>query len=143
MIEETGIVKEVHNTTAKVIVQKRGTCDGCAASGVCETSGDGIEIEALNQANARAGQTVKVSIKPQAYLKGAIFVYGFPLVSFITGIILGKNIGETYFREMDSDLVAVTAGFAALFFSFLIARAWSRKAEAKTEYKPVIEEILE
>jgi positive regulator of sigma E activity len=79
MIEEIGIVIKVEDVTAKVAVQKRGTCEGCAASGVCETSEGGMEIEALNKAQAKVGQTVKVSMKPQAYLKGAIFVYIHPV----------------------------------------------------------------
>lgn len=143
MIEETGIVTGVDDVTAKILVQKRGACEGCAASGICEPSEKGMEIEALNPIQAKVGQTVKVSIKPQAYLKGTIFIYGFPLIAFIAGAILGKNIGEAYFKEISSDIVSVILGFVALIISFLIARAWGKKAETKTEYKPVIEEILE
>jgi sigma-E factor negative regulatory protein RseC len=143
MIEETGVVTKIDDTTARIIVQKRGTCEGCAASGVCESSENGMEIEALNPIHAQVGQTVKVSIKPQAYLKGTIFIYGFPLVAFIAGAILGKNIGEAYFKEASSDMVSVICGFAALIISFLIARSWGKKAETKTEYKPVVEEIVE
>ncbi len=72
MIEETGIVTGVDDVTAKILVQKRGACEGCAASGICEPSEKGMEIEALNPIQAKVGQTVKVSIKPQAYLKGTI-----------------------------------------------------------------------
>jgi sigma-E factor negative regulatory protein RseC len=130
MIEEIGIVIKVEDVTAKVAVQKRGTCEGCAASGVCETSEGGMEIEALNKAQAKVGQTVKVSMKPQAYLKGAIFVYGIPLVAL-------------YIQSVNSDIVSFFVGFAAFMISFLAARAWGKKAETKVEYKPVIEEILQ
>jgi sigma-E factor negative regulatory protein RseC len=143
MIEETGIVKEVDGIMAKILVQKRGTCEGCAVRGICEPAGEGMEIEALNPVLAKPGQKVKVFIKPQAYLKGTIFVYGFPLVAFIAGVIIGKNIGEAYFREISSDIVSAILGFAALIISFLIVKVWSRKAETKVEYKPVIEEIIE
>lgn len=143
MIEEIGIVTKVEDVTAKVAVQKRGTCEGCAASGVCETTDGGMEIEALNQVQAKVGQTVRVSMKPQAYLKGAIFVYGIPLVSFIAGIIAGKNLGEAYFQRINSDIVSFFVGFAAFMISFLAARAWSKKAETNVEYKPVIDEILQ
>jgi sigma-E factor negative regulatory protein RseC len=102
-----------------------------------------MEIEALNQAQAKVGQTVKISIKPQVYLKGAIFVYGIPLVAFIAGIIAGKNLGEAYIQSVNSDIVSFFVGFAAFMISFLAARAWGKKAETKVEYKPVIEEILQ
>lgn len=142
MIEETGIVTKVDGIIAKIIVQRRGVCEGCAARGVCDPSDEGMEIEALNPVQAKIGQKVKVAIKPQTYLKGTIFVYGFPLLAFIAGIIIGKNIGEAYFKEIDSDVVSIISGFVALITSFLIVRSWSKKAETKIEYKPIIEEIL-
>jgi len=142
MIEETGIVTKTEGVMAMVAVQKKGTCEGCAVKGVCETQGEGSEIEAMNPVHAKVGQTVKVSIKPQVYLKGTMLVYGLPLVALIAGAIFGKNIGETYFRGTNSDLIAALAGFGALILSLLLIKIWTRSYETKTEYKPVIEEII-
>lgn len=142
MIEEIGIVSQVHGATAKVRVQKRGTCDGCMASDMCKSSEDGMEIEAMNPVNAVKGQTVKVFIKPQVYLKGTIYIYGIPLAAFMAGVVLGKNIGEAYFSDLNTDLVSAGAGFALLALSFFIVRIWGKRAETKAEYKPVIEEIV-
>ncbi len=142
MIEETGVVTKTDGAMAKVAVQKRGACEGCAVRGVCETSDDGMEIEAFNPVQAQIGQTVKIFIKPQTYLKGTIIVYGIPLSAFIAGVIIGKNIGERYFKTISSDLVSFIAGFSALILSFVIVKAWSKKVETKVEYKPVIEEVL-
>ncbi|RJQ49922.1 MAG: hypothetical protein C4526_12810 [Nitrospiraceae bacterium] len=142
MMEETGIVTKTEGIMAKVAVQKRGTCEGCGARGVCETTEGGMEIDALNPVQAKVGQTVKVSIKPSTYLKGTMLVYGIPLTALIAGAIIGKNIGETYMKETGSDLIAAIAGFGALIISFFGIKIWTRKAETKTEYKPVIEEII-
>jgi len=142
MIEEIGVVTKTEGVTARVAVQKKGTCEGCAVKGVCETQGEGSEIEAFNPVNAKVGQTVKLSIKPQAYLRGTMLVYGIPLVVFITGAIIGKNIGEEYLKGTSSDLVAAIAGFSALIISFIGIKIWSKNVETKTEYKPVIEEII-
>jgi|Deesub1362A_J573_1020465.scaffolds.fasta_scaffold00742_7 sigma-E factor negative regulatory protein RseC len=143
MIEETGVVIKTDGMTATVRVHKRGTCEGCAARGICEPSEEGMEIEALNPVHARVGQTVEVSIAPQTYLKSAIYVYGIPLVVLIAGAIIGKNLGESYIRGIDSDIVAAIMGFGGFFLTFLLVRAWSRKAETRPEYKPVIEKIIE
>ena len=143
MIEETGIVTKTEGIIARVAVQKKGTCEGCAVKGVCETQGESSEIEAMNPIHAKVGQAVKVSIKPQVYLKGTMLVYGIPLVALIAGAIFGKNIGETYFSGTNSDLIAAIAGFGALILSFLLIKVWTRSFETKTEYKPVIEEIIE
>src|SRR4030067_2934554 len=98
-----------------------------------------MEIEALNPVRANVGQTVKVSIRPQAYLKGTMLIYGFPLIMFIAGVVIGKNIGVVYLKDVNSDIVSVILGFTGFIISFLIARSWSKKAETKVEYKPVIE----
>lgn len=142
MIEETGVVIKAEGITARVAVQKRGTCEGCAAQGVCETTEGGMEIEVLNPINARVGQVVKISMKPSVYLKGTMLVYGVPLAALIAGAIIGKNIGETYLKETSSDMIAAITGFGALIISFLGIKIWTSSAETKTEHKPVIEEIL-
>lgn len=143
MIEETGVVKSVEGPTAKVMVQKRGACEKCAAAGVCDPSDEGMEVEALNPVHARVGQNVKVSIRAQAYLKGSLFVYGIPLAAFIGGIVIGKKFGESFLPGVNSDTVSFITGFVLFAVSFLIARSWSKKAESQEEYKPVIDEILD
>lgn len=142
MIEEVGIVTKVEGINARVAVEKRGACEGCSARGTCETKGESMEIEALNIAHAREGQTVRISIKPQTYLKGTMLVYGLPLVLFIAGAIAGKNVGEEYFKDINSDVTAAVGGFGALILSLLGVKIWAKKTETKTEYKPVIEEIV-
>lgn len=142
MIEETGVVTKVNGNMARVIVQKRGACDGCQAQGTCQATDKGMEIEALNLAQAREGQEVKVSIKEATYLKGTMLVYGLPLALFIAGAIVGKNIGENYFQEYNSDLIAAVTGFAALVVSLIGIKAWAKQTEKKIEYKPVIEKVM-
>ncbi len=143
MIDETGVVTKTEGITAKILVQKKSSCENCGVASACKSSDNGMEIEALNPVQAKVGQTVKVSIKPQTYLKGTMLVYGIPLVALIAGAILGKNIGEIYFKGVNSDSIAALLGFAALIITFLVIYAWSKKAETKTEHKPVIEEIME
>jgi sigma-E factor negative regulatory protein RseC len=142
MIEETGTVTKVDGIMARVTVHKRGACEGCAAQGSCESTPEGMEIEALNPVRAKEGQTVIVSMKAQTYLKGTMFVYGLPLAIFIAGAIIGKNIGDRYIPDMSSDLVAAITAFAALILSLIGLRAWASKAETKAEYRPVIERIV-
>ena len=142
MIEEIGIVVKTEGEIAKVSVKKRGACDGCTAKGACESTSEGMEIEALNPVHAREGQTVKVLLQAGTYLKGSMIVYGLPLVLFIAGAIAGKNIGEAYFLNTSSDFIAAIFGFAALIASLLAVKIWSRKLESKAESKPFIGEII-
>jgi sigma-E factor negative regulatory protein RseC len=142
-MEETGIVISTQGIMAKVLVQKRGACEGCAAAGTCKPSEETAELEAFNPIRAEVGQTVRLALKPQLYLKASIIVYGLPIVSLIGGAILGKNIGELYFKGVDSDLIAAAFGFGALLISFIAIKLWSSKVEKKEEYRPVIEEVIQ
>jgi sigma-E factor negative regulatory protein RseC len=142
MIEETGIVQKTEGIMATVLVQKRGACEGCKATGTCEMTQEGMVIEALNPVQAKPGQTVSISITPISYLKGTMLVYGLPMVALIAGAVIGKNISDKFFESFNSDLSAAIVGFAAFFAAFMFARVWSSKAEGRTEHKPVIEKII-
>lgn len=143
MIEETGTVSRIDGNMASVLVQKKSACDGCSIEGACKATQAGMEIEALNVVHAKVGQRVKIIMTTGEYLKGTMIVYGIPLIVFIAGAILGKNLGEKHFTDMNSDIIAAAAGFISLVLSLLGVRIWSRRMEAKAEYKPVIEEIIE
>lgn len=143
MTEETGIVKKVDGIMAMVAVQKKDACDGCSAKDACSsTSDEEAVLEAINAAKAEVGQTVRISMKPMTYFKGTMLVYGMPLVLFLAGTITGQKIGEEYFIETSSELIAAITGFAALFISLLIIKIWSGKTESRKGSQPVIEEIL-
>lgn len=142
MVEETGIVTKIEGTMAKVLVQKKSACEGCTVKGACSSTPEGMEIEALNSIHAREGQRVKVLMTPQEYLKGSMLVYGLPLVLFITGAIIGKNIGEEHFKNINSDLVAALTGFVFLILSLAGVHIWYRKFESNPEHKPFIKEIV-
>ena len=143
MNEETGIVKKVDGIMAMVAVQKKDACDACSAKDACSSTGDDEAVlEAINAAKAEVGQTVRISMKPMTYLKGTMLVYGLPLFLFLAGIIAGQKIGEEYFRETSSELVAAITGFAALAVSLLIIKIWSGKTESRKGNQPVIEEII-
>jgi len=141
-MEEVGVVTETNGVTAKVTVKKKGACDGCAVKGTCEPTEKGMEIKALNTVNAKPGQTVRVSIGAYTYLKSSMIAYGMPLVFFIAGAIIGKNIGAKHLTGYNSDLIAAIAGFTALIISLFLIKLISGRTASKDEYKPYIEEIL-
>ena len=95
MIEEIGVVTKIEGNMARVIVQKRGACDGCKAQGTCETTEEGAEIEAVNMAQAKEGQAVKISIKAQTYLKGTMLVYGLSSSGMPFMLIVTLSVPDT------------------------------------------------
>ncbi len=141
-MEETGIVKEIIGPKAIVTVQRQSGCDSCPGGSICKLTGNEAEIEAINEAKARAGDTVRIAFKPYTYLKGTIFIYGIPSIMLIIGAIIGKEYLSRFLPNMDSDIVSAIGGFGLFVMSFLFMKVWMKRYEGKKEYMPVIEEII-
>lgn len=132
---------ETDGDIAKVAVLKKSACEQCAASGVCHP-GDAEYLEAANPLNAKKGDTVKVVLAPQLYLKASLILYGVPMAALIGGAIAGKNLALRWSGEHNSDLWAFVAGMACMVVSFLFIRSYNKKVEKTQKYKPMIVEIL-
>jgi sigma-E factor negative regulatory protein RseC len=141
-MEEIGVVKSVEGPVAKVSVARRSMCEKCTA-GTCLLTDDGAELEALNEAGAEVGQRVRVVLQPYIYLKGSLIVYGLPAVALVVGAVAGRELAPGVFRHADPEIVSACFAFALFALSFVIVKLWSMRAERKTEYKPIIEEILD
>ncbi len=139
-MEEIGIVKATDGVFATVSVETKSACEQCKVG--CKVTDSGAEIEAVNRAKARIGQRVRVELRPYAYLKGSILVYGLPALALIIGAVAGKEFFSSYFKK-DPDIVSAIFGFGAFILAFIGVKLWSMRIEKKIEYKPVIEEIIE
>ncbi|WP_333654227.1 SoxR reducing system RseC family protein [Dissulfurispira sp.] len=141
-MEEVGVVKEVIGPKAIVTVQRQSGCDSCPGGSVCKLAGNEAEIEVVNEAKAKAGDTVRIAFKPYTYLKGTIFVYGIPSIMLIIGAIVGKEYLSRFLPNMDPDIVSAIGGFGLFALSFLFMKVWMKRYEGKKEYMPVISEIV-
>jgi len=141
-MDETGVVTKVDGVTAHVLVEKKSACEHCTA-GTCHLSGDKARIEAINEAGAKVGQLVRVHIRDYTYVAGSLFFYGIPALALLAGAIIGKEAIAGLFPGFDSDGISAITAFACLGLSLIIVKLWSRKAEKKTAYQPVVEEVLD
>jgi len=139
-MEEIGVVKSVNGVTAKVVIKKTSACDHCIKDH-CDMEGTNFEVEAINAARAEVGQTVKVVMKTQTYIKGAFLLYILPVLSLFVGAIFGAIYLPEAF-SMGQETAAVMGGFLMMFLSFVIIKIVSKKMEKKTQYQSVIEEII-
>jgi sigma-E factor negative regulatory protein RseC len=139
--EEIGIVKSVNGVLAVVNVPRKSACDGCNAG--CKMDEQFMEIEAFNQAGAKVGQTVRVTMKSFTYTKGTLVVYGLPAIALVLGAVFGKEVMGRFFPHADPDIFSAVFGFGAFIVSFFVVKIWSGKADKKVESKPIVEEVLE
>lgn len=142
-MEEIGIVKSIDGAIAKVMVERKSSCCDHCEKDTCDIPENGIETEAMNIARATVGQKVKVVMKPYTYLKGALILYVLPVFALILGALLGKAYLPTLVNGIDSELLSAFGGFLAFFASLILVKILSSRMDKKTEYKSVIEEILE
>lgn len=140
-MEETGVVKIVTGPVATVTVAKKSMCENCTA-GTCLLTNEGAELVALNKAGAKVGQTVRVALTPYTYLKGSLVVYGLPAAMLVIGAVVGKHFSPRVFESIDPELGSALFGFGFFAVSFLLIKLWSMGAEKKTEYRPVVVEII-
>lgn len=141
-MEEIGIVKFIDGNTATVVLPKKNACEGCTMK-MCKPDQQSMEIKALNIANAKLGQKVRVTFKSNLYLKGSIIAYGIPAIALLAGAIAGKEVFSHFFKEHNPDLISAISGFTACFLSIVFIKLWSFIAHKKSDIRPVIEEVLE
>jgi sigma-E factor negative regulatory protein RseC len=142
-MDEIGIVKSIDGVIAKVVVARKSSCCESCEKETCDIPENGVETEAINAAGAKVGQKVKVVMKSYTYVKGAMIIYVFPVVALIAGAILGKMYLPSFWRGVDSDLLAALAGFLMLFTSLILVKIISSRMEKNTENKSVIESVVE
>lgn len=133
-------MRTIEGLFARVDIPRKSACEGCTVD-ICKPDEQSMVIEALNPVKARVGQKVKVVFKPYAYTKESFIVYGIPALAIIGGALIGRLLSD-YFKEIDTDLLSALFGFGAFAIALFAVKLWSKRAEKKVEYKPVIEEIL-
>ena len=142
-MQEIGIVKSIDGSTARVMISRaESPCESCTQD-TCTIPEKGIETEAINIAGAKVGQKVKVLMTSNAYYKGMLLIYVLPVVALIGGAILGKIFLPDYITVSDTDLLAVLGGFLAFFVSLIFIKILTGRMNKKTEYRSVIESIME
>lgn len=142
-MEEVGVVKEVRGPKALVVVRKQSACDRCAAGTACRVTGEGAEIEALNSAQAREGDTVRVLFRPYTYLRGSLMVYGIPGLALILGTIIGKEYVAGFVPGRDPDIVSAICGFGLLGVALVLVKFFAGRVEGRKKFMPVVDEVIE
>ncbi|MCE5312824.1 MAG: SoxR reducing system RseC family protein [Nitrospiraceae bacterium] len=141
-MEDTGVVKDIKGGMVLVVVKKHMGCESCPSSGLCGSGGNDAEIEAVNQAGAAVGDSVRITFAASMYLKGALFVYGIPAVMLAVGAVLGKELFAPLFPSADPELVSAGAGFFLFAAAFAVMKFVLGRSAAGQKSVPVVSEII-
>ena len=142
MATEKGIVTKIDSTTAWVKTTKTNACKACAARGSCNVMGGGkeMEVEAINYAKAKVGETVVISFETSPLLKATFMLYVLPVLFLMAGAFIGSKMAP--FFNFDASLLSVITGF--LFFGIIVmfVKSKGNKMGKKDEYRPKVIKIL-
>ena len=142
MIEEHAIVVDIDNDDAAMLeIVRRTPCGLCGQSRGCGISiwgrlfGHKPNIfKAVNQINAKVGDSVIVGIEEQALLTSSMTVYGIPLVAMLAGALLAGGL----FAADHTDRNAVIGAVIGLVSGLLWVKAYTAGRGLDARYRPVI-----
>ncbi len=142
MATEQGIVTKTEGINAWVKTNRSSSCKSCSSRDSCTSVGDGneMEIEAVNEAGAKEGERVVVSLETASLVKVFFVIYIFPILSMLAGAIIGQQVA--HHLSIDESLIAVIFSFSFFFISFFIIKARGNKMAQDKAYKPRIVQIL-
>ncbi len=138
MTTEEGLVTKANATTAWIKTQRSAACEHCESRDTCKTlgGGNGMEVEAVNAAGAKAGDEVVVEFSTASLLKGTFLIYMFPILCLLLGAGIGVKISAA--TGLDRSLVSALTGFGALVLAFVFVRFQGNRLALKNAYKPRI-----
>lgn len=131
---EEGIVKDVKDGLASVIVNESSACESCAAKVVCKTGDEDSKIlTAKDPIGVHQGDKVRVAVKGKNILAASFLLYGLPLILFLAGIFAGLN----YFSSQ-KELWGTILGFGLIAVYAVILSFLSNKNINKNKLIPEI-----
>ena len=140
MMEDVGRVVKIIGQKAAVEVERTSACAQCGLREVEDLAmGGKIVFEAVNVAQAKVGDRVRVRLESVAYMKAAAAVYGIPVLLFLIGIAGGLPLAARF--GWPSELTSAALGMLGLIVGVLVLLPLRKKA-TKKEYLPVIAEVL-
>ena len=142
MAKERGIVTKVIDSTAWVKTSRTSACEGCTSRSSCNIAegGQEMEVEAINEAGAKVGDQIVISIASTALLKVSFMLYIFPIILMLFGAILGQSIAPRF--HLNPSALSAAIGIGSFVIAFWVIRIKSNKLAQKSEYRPRIVRIL-
>ena len=142
-MEEEGVVIDIKDGRASVLIMESGGCQGCQSGGSCKSAKGGRVLEATNRARAQVGQRVVVGIDAGAFMKASIFVYMTPVLLLFVGAYLGGAYGPGIYPGISQDAWQALGGIIFLALSLLLLRLYGRAVSREKVARAVVVKIVE
>ncbi|MGV6859430.1 MAG: SoxR reducing system RseC family protein [bacterium] len=140
MIEEQAVVVAVDENFAWVETQRKTACSSCSANKGCGTAtlskvlgSRQNQVKVLNPVGATVGDTVILSLRESAMVKGAAILYLTPLA-----FMLGFAVFVELWFQPGTEGSVILAGLLGLGLGLGVVRLFSRSIAKDSRYQAVI-----
>jgi positive regulator of sigma E activity len=127
--EDIAIVREIKDNIVQVEVERTGSCDGCAVSGICNSNEKTILHTIKTDQQLVLGDRVKVDIAPSLRVLSSFIVFIFPIIVMISFYLISKFLFN--FNEDPSIVISMFGLLLSGLFIFLIDKRFANKLSFK------------
>ncbi|WIF94382.1 SoxR reducing system RseC family protein [Caminicella sporogenes] len=139
-MKRTGKVIEIKGNRAKVTLQKHSACGNCGACHIGDENMN-IDIDAINEINAKVGDFVEIDLETPNVLMAAFIAYGIPFFTLIFGIFGSFKIFEIL-NISNKEMYSFIVGFILLVISYLCIKLNETRFKDSKKYYSKITKIL-
>lgn len=142
MIQTGKVVEIVDNKRAKLLMRKHSACGDC---GACQHGQENMKLNiiAVNEVNAKVGNTVEVDMETKNILGAAFIVYVIPLIALLVGVGGGSFLFNKMGFTSNAEMYSLTLGVVLMIVMFLGIKMKEKSFKKDKRYMPMITKILE
>jgi sigma-E factor negative regulatory protein RseC len=135
---ELGKVVDKKGNILKIELTPTSMCKTC---GLCHSgSTSNFYLDAIDNCNAKVGDTVVIEIERKKYYKAIFLIYGLPLILFIIGVIFGYLFSPKI--HFDPQLLGLILGFLLMAFGYILVRYLDHRLSKKQQYIIVAKKVV-
>lgn len=138
---EAGVVVEVQSGRATVRMTRHAACAECGLCHKLAHPGQEMVLSAVNLAQARPGDLVRVQLPDLGVVEAAFWAYGVPTLAAAAGGGAGWFVGGSL-SAGQSEMGAAIGMLSALLLGFYAVSRYDRRLRVRSR-GPVVVEILD
>ena len=131
--EDIAVVRKTEENFVHVEVERTGSCEGCAVSGICNANDKTILHKIKTSLKLKIGDRVQVNIAPSLCVFSSFIVFIIPILTMLSFYLISK-----YLFTFSEDISIVISMFGLLLsglFIYIIDKIFANKLSFKITNK--------
>ncbi len=131
--EDIAVVRKTEKDFVHVEVERTGSCEGCAVSGICNSDDKIIMHKIKTELQLKIGDRVRVNIETSLRIFSSFVVFIIPILTMLSFYLISK-----YLFNLNEDLSIIISMFGLLLsglFIYIIDKIFAKKLNFKITKK--------